>query len=89
MSTINHNGLSLTLTDDADFSNRLLPNGYTNFHEAADGEEYDFEMQTNAADSDGNAYRVYWIYTNIKGEDAKELDSYGYSQDEIDRVEAL
>lgn len=89
MSDYNHNGIKLTITDDADFSNRLLPGGYTNYHDASDGDKYDFEMQACAVDQDGNKYLVFWIYSNTKGETANELDFYDYSQDEIDRVEAL
>lgn len=89
MSDYTHNGIKLTLTSDADYSNRLLPGCYTNYHEAKEGQEYDFEMMATAVDADGNKYEIYWIYSNVKGDDANELDWYDYSQDEIDRIEAI
>lgn len=82
--TVNFNGNEYALTDQADFTNRLLPGGYTNYNDASDGEKYDFEMSAGAVDKDENEYTVYWIFENTKGEDAAELDSFDYSA--VDRV---
>ncbi|WP_124705059.1 hypothetical protein [Sulfuriferula multivorans] len=87
MSDLTYNGINLTLTSDADYSNRLLPGGYVNYHEASAGEAYDFEMQATATDEAGNSYLVYWIYEGVKGDDDRPLDWYDYSSDEIDRIE--
>lgn len=80
--TIEFNGKTYTLTTDADFTGRLLEGGYTNYHE--DNEEYDFEMSARATDAEGNKYTVYWLFTDIKGESEKELDSFDYY--DINRV---
>lgn len=84
--TTTHNGLAYMLTDDARLTNRLLPGGYINYHEADDGEVYDFEMSANA-ERDGNKYIVYWLFEGLKGDDDPELDSYDYSA--ADRVVAI
>lgn len=72
-------GREFALTGHADHTSRLLPGGYTNYTDAADGDEYDFEMSAGAIDQDGNEYKVYWIFTGQKGEDDPELDSYDYA----------
>lgn len=74
------------LTDQAECTSRLLPGGYTNYIDAEEGEEYDFEMSCSAKDKQGNEYMVYWIFQDIKGE-GKELDSFDY--DNVDRVEVI
>jgi len=84
--TVTFDGREYALTDQADFTSRLLPGGYINYNDASDGDEYDFEMSASAIDKDGNEYMVYWMFTNIKGEDAAELDSFDY--DDVDRVVA-
>lgn len=73
--TVTHNGVSYTLIDVADMSSRLMP--YKPYHEAEEGDEYEFEMTANAVDDDGNLYQVAWIFEAVKG-DEPELDSYDY-----------
>ena len=83
LGTVIFEGRKYYLQDDADFTNRLLP-GRVNYHEISNGEEYDFEMSATVKDSEGNDYTMYWIFTNIKGEDGRELDSFDY--DNVHRV---
>ena len=78
-------GKKYTLTRDADYTSRLLPGGYTNYVDAAEGDEYDFEMGASAVDEDGNECTVYWIFSATKG-DVAELDAYDYSI--ADRVQS-
>lgn len=85
METIEFNGKSYTLTTDADFTNGVL-NYPKNYNDVEEGEEFDFEMSASATDEEGNRYTVYWIFSDIKG-DQKELDSFDY--DNIDRVEEV
>lgn len=75
--TVVYNKNEYILVEQADFTNRLLPN--SNYHDAADGEEYEFEMGANAIDAEGNKYFVTYIFTNIKGQGAIEIDAYDYS----------
>lgn len=82
-----HSERYYALVDQADYTNRLLPSGYTNYNDAKDGEPYDFEMSANAIDRNGNEYTAYWMFEGIKGEDDPELDTYDY--DDIDRVIAI
>lgn len=89
MSKITYNNIELTLANEADYSNRLLPGGYVNINDVSDGESYDLEVFSRAKDADGNKYLVYWIYKDIKGEDGNGLDSYDYRDDKIDRIQAL
>jgi hypothetical protein len=81
---INHEGRVLHLTDQADFTSRLM--GYKPYHEASDGDEYQFEMSAPAKDDDGNSYVVYWIFWDVRGQE-KDLDEFDY--DNIDRVEGI
>ena len=83
--TVKFNGIEYALTGQADFTNRLLPGGYTNYSDASDGEKYDFEMSASAIDSEGNEITVYWVFENTKGEGEAELDSFDYSI--ADRIE--
>lgn len=85
MTTINFNGKNYTLTTDAVMTDRLLPYP-KNYHEVADGEEYDFEMTAKAVDDEGNEYLVSWIFTDVKGEEM-ELDCLDY--DNVDDITAL
>jgi hypothetical protein len=80
-------GNTYQLTTDADYTNRLLPAAYVNYHEANDGESYDFEMSAYAEDAGGNHVIVYWLFEGLKGDDDPELDTYDYST--ADRIEAL
>ena len=82
--TVTFEGREFALTSQADHTSRLLPGGYTNYNDASDGDEYDFEMSAGAIDQEGNEYTAYWIFTGRKGEDDPELDSYDYSA--ADRV---
>lgn len=72
-------GKTYALTGEADYTSRLLPAAFINYHEAADGETYDFEMSAPARDADGTKYIVYWLFEAIKGDEA-ELDTYDYSE---------
>lgn len=83
--SVKFNGIEYALTDRADFTNRLLPGGYTNYNDAAEGEKYDFEMSASAVDSEGDRLTVYWIFKNTKGLGAAELDTFDYSI--ADRIE--
>lgn len=74
--TVTSDGITYTLIDVADMSSRLMP--YKPFHQAQEGDEYDFEMVANAVDDEGNPYQIAWIFAAIKG-DEPELDSYDYS----------
>ena len=70
------NGEIYQVTDNADYSNRLLSNNF-NYHEVESGEEYSVEMQAPAIDKNNNEGIVYWIFWDIKGEE-KELDTYNW-----------
>ena len=78
-------GKTYTLTSAADYTSRLLPGGYTNYVDAAEGDEYNFEMSASAADEDGVECTVYWIFADTKGDEAP-LDAYDYST--ADRVQS-
>jgi hypothetical protein len=82
--TILHNGKTYILTADAEPTGRQL-DGCTNYHEAEEGQEYSFEMSAKAMDHDNNAYAIYWIFDDIKGQERDGLDEYDYSK--IDRIE--
>lgn len=81
--SVKFKGKKYILTMQADFTNRLLPYP-KNYNDVSDGEEYDFEMSAGAIDKDGNEFTVYWIFTDKKGENGKELDMFDY--DQVDRV---
>ena len=83
METIEFKGKSYTLTTEADFTNGVL-NYPKNYNDVEQGEEFDFEMSASAVDAEGNKYTVYWLFTDIKGESEKELDSFDYY--DINRV---
>lgn len=76
--TVNFKGCEYALTSQADHTNRLLNGGYTNYTDAADGEEYDFEMSAPAIDKDCKEFTVYWIFCGLKGENDYQLDDYDY-----------
>lgn len=75
--TVTFDGREYFLTTGADFTNRLLPFS-NNYNDVCDGEWYAFEMAADAVDQKGIEYKVFWIFSNIKGENARELDSYDY-----------
>jgi hypothetical protein len=83
---VEYDGKTYALTSEADYTNRLLPGGYTNYYAAGEGDEYDFEMGAYAVDVDYNQYYVTWIFTGTKGESDPDLDTYDYSVAE--RVES-
>lgn len=80
--SVEFEGKKYILTDQTDITNRLLPYP-KNFHEVAEGEEYDFEMTCPAIDEQGNEYTVYWVFSDTKG-DEQDFDAYDY--DNVDRV---
>lgn len=77
MEKITFAGKEYTLTTDADFTNGVL-NYPKNYNDVEEGEEFDFQMSAQAIDSEGNKYTVYWIFSDIKGDNQKELDSFDY-----------
>lgn len=76
--TVLVDGTTYELTGQADFTTRLLPCAYINYHDADDGEMYDFEMSAPAQGADGTRYIVYWLFEGIKGDD-EGLDSYDFT----------
>ena len=87
---VNHNGITYTLTTQADMTNRLINGISNNYNDVDDGEEYQFEMSAGAEYDDQNTENenittgtIYWIFTGIKGENDPELDTYNY--DDVDR----
>ena len=73
-----------TLTDQAEPTSRLLPYP-KNYHEVEMGEEYDYEMMATAVNDEGEGFYVYWILSDIKGEEREEFDWFDFSF--ADRVE--
>lgn len=82
--TVTIDGKTYTLTGEADYTSRLLPSGYVNYHEANEGDAYDFEMSAPAADDEGTKYLIYWLFEGIKGDNDPELDTYDFTT--ADRV---
>lgn len=82
--TTTFNGKVYILTSAADYTSRLLPGGYTNYVDAVEGDEYEFEMSASAVYEDGVEYTVYWIFSATKDDEAP-LDAYDYST--ADRVQ--
>jgi len=81
--TVDFKGKTYQLTSDADFTQFQD----FSFNEAEDGEEFEFEMAADARDDEGNQYKVYWVFTDIKGAQ-KELDSFDYDEaSKIERIE--
>lgn len=78
--TVSANCFNYALTEQANYTNRLLPAQYTNYQDAQAGEEYDFEMSAKAiSENSGVLVRIYWVFQNIKGDNTAELDSFDYS----------
>ena len=74
---VNFEGKTYTLVNDAYETDRHL-NYPKNLQDVEEGEEYDFEMECEAVDDDGNEYKVRWIFSAIKGDDL-DLSDYDYS----------
>lgn len=81
--TVTFEGKEYHLQTEAEIDNRIIP-GAVNFNDAGDDEEYEFEMSAKAIDDEGHTYTVYWIFTDIKGENGRELDSFNYG--DVNRV---
>ena len=78
--SVNFEGKRYILTTPADFTGRLLPSSYKNIHEVEDGEKYDFEMAAPACNKDGENCTIFWIFSDIKGENGTEdLSNFDYS----------
>lgn len=82
---VTHNGVTVRLSDQAELTNRLLPNTQRNYNDVSDGEEYDAEWMANGTTDDGRSARVYWIHTGIKGDGDTPADELDWNN--VDRVE--
>ena len=82
--TVEYMGKIYTLKNQADFTNRLLPGNFVNYHDAEEGEEFDFEMAADATSESGEDCTVYWIFSHTKGESDSDWDSFDYT--DVDRV---
>ncbi len=82
--TVEYMGKRYTLKNQADFTNRLLPGNFVNYHDAERGEEFDFEMAADATSESGEDCTVYWIFSHTKGESDSDWDSFDYT--DVDRV---
>ncbi|MGM1023220.1 MAG: hypothetical protein ACQEXV_22540 [Bacillota bacterium] len=81
-------GKQYTLVTDADFTGIELDGRYVNYNDASDGEEYHFEMSAEAQDDKENKYLVFWIFSDIKGEDGQQ-DLSNFDFYNVDRVELV
>lgn len=81
--TIEHEGKTYTLAQEADYSNRVFPGWYG---DAQEGEEYVTEFSAKALDDDGNEYWVYWMFDTIKGEEPADNGNWPWG--EVARVVA-
>ena len=82
--TVEYMGKRYTLKNQADFTNRLLPGNFVNYHDAEEGEEFDFEMAADATSESGEDCTVYWIFSHTKGESDSDWDSFDYT--DVDRI---
>lgn len=82
---VEFNGKTYALTCQADYSNGVL-DGVTNYNDADEGDDYQFEMVATAIDSDGERYNVRWIFDAIKGAELP-LEDLTYSI--ADGIEAV
>lgn len=57
-----------------------------NYNDAEEGEGYSFEMTCRAKDGDGNIYMLYWVFTDVRGEE-KDYDDYDY--DKVHSIEKI
>lgn len=64
--TVVFEGTEYTLTDQADYTNRVYPGWWG---DAQEGEEYTVEFGCPAVDEAGNIYRVTWQFEVVKGEE--------------------
>lgn len=78
-------GKRYALTRDAELTNRLFCDGHVNFNDVADGETYDEEWSAPAVDEAGNAFEVFWIFENTKGEGGVESPE-DFPWGNVDRV---
>lgn len=74
--TINQDGNEYTLTQEADYSNRVFPGWYG---DAQEGESYTAEFSAAAVDANGDTHRVYWQFDEVKGQERADAGSYDWS----------
>jgi hypothetical protein len=79
-------GKKYILTDQAEHTNRLLP-VYNNYNNKDEDGNYWFEMQSPGIDENNSNVMVYWIFWTGDGNEDRDLDSFDYSDENIDRVE--
>lgn len=79
--TVEYQDETYTLTQVADYSNRVFP-GW--FGDAQEGEAYTTEFSAKALDDDGNEYQVYWMFDTVKGEEP--ADNGNWPWDEVARI---
>ena len=82
--TFEFEGKNYIAIEDAQPTGRELDG--VNYNDAEEGEEYSFEMACRAKGEDGNMYMLYWVFTDVRGEE-KDYDAYYY--DEVNSVEEL
>jgi len=64
--------VEIVIDVDADFTNRVL--GHRDFHDAAEGEEYDAEFFAEGhIKSTGQKVVIEWIHTFVKGQEPEDL----------------
>ena len=85
MIKVNFEGKTLFIDGQAQHTNALLDGRYTNYMDAKEGEEYDFEMSEKALDEQGNEYIAYYMLRDIKG---SEWNSENFDW-EIYRIEEV
>lgn len=71
--SVEYEGKTYILTDQASLTSRLLPDHQKNC----------IELLARAIDEEGNEYVAYWIFED----DGRELDMHDYT--DVDRVEVL
>lgn len=86
--TVVYEGKEYKLTSYAEPTSRLLPSCYVNYHEAEEGEAYDFEMSATAEDEFCNKFVVTWILEGKKGEDDPSYEDMDFSYaDDIEQID--
>lgn len=73
LTTVKHDNKTLTLTADAQLSNRVFAGWWG---DAKDGETYQAEFSAPAKDDQGNEYTVYWQFEAIKGQEPEDDSNY-------------